>query len=542
MCLRVIAAGEMEALPWKHDAGLFEAVVEATGEAILLADVATMPPGPRIEYVNPAFCRLVGRTAPDLVGAALDTLLRRADASLRDALAAGEAFRSDVAGYRDDHETYVAELVVSPVRDAEGALRRWLVLGRDVTEQRRAEAAMREETRMLEMLNRTGAQLAAELDLEKLVQAVTDAGTALSGARFGAFFYAEGEGDGSRLNPYVLSGATPGAFAALPIPRSTPLFAPTLRGDPIIRSDDITRDPRYGKRAPHSGMPPEHLPVRSYLAAPVVSRSGAVLGTLLFGHPQPGIFTEQSERIVAGIAGQAAVAIDNARLYAAVQTEIAERKRVAEQQELLLRELNHRVNNTLAIVQSLASQSLRGEGTAEQRLAAFQHRLLALARTHALLMRQNWTGAPLRSLVEAELTPYGGLAAGRARIEGEDLQLPPEISVVMGVALHELAANAVRHGALSGPQGEIRVHWRRGRQEGGAALAVLGGTWRAPAARAAEPPGLRQPPASERPCAAARRRGDAALHDGWAALPHCPATAGIRLARWLLSPVDAGVV
>ena len=73
-------------------------------------------------------------------------------------------------------------------------------------------------------------------------------------------------------------------------------------------------------------MPEGHLPVRSYLAVPVVSRSGEVLGGLFFGHPEPGVFTERAERLLAGIAAQAAIAIDNARLYPAAQTELAERR------------------------------------------------------------------------------------------------------------------------------------------------------------------------------------------------------------------------
>ena len=109
------------------------------------------------------------------------------------------------------------------------------------------------------------------------------------------------------------------------MPRNTAVFAPTFDGDGIVRSDDITKDPRYGHNPPHRGMPKGHLTVRSYLAAPVLSRNGEVLGGLFFGHPKPGVFTERAERILAGIAAQAAIAIDNARLYQAAQAEIAER-------------------------------------------------------------------------------------------------------------------------------------------------------------------------------------------------------------------------
>ncbi|MGZ8938554.1 MAG: ATP-binding protein, partial [Limisphaerales bacterium] len=83
----------------------------------------------------------------------------------------------------------------------------------------------------------------------------------------------------------------------------------------------------YGQVPPHHGMPKGHLPVRSYLAVPVTSRSGQVIGGLFFGHPESNVFSEKSERLVVGVAAQAAIAIDNARLYDAAQREIAERKR-----------------------------------------------------------------------------------------------------------------------------------------------------------------------------------------------------------------------
>src|SRR5262249_35264424 len=88
----------------------------------------------------------------------------------------------------------------------------------------------------------------------------------------------------------------------------------------------ITQDPRFGKNEPNRGMPLGHLPVRSYLAAPVKSQSGKVLGGLFFGHPDAGVFDERSERLIAGVAVQAGIAMDKARLYHAAQDEIARRK------------------------------------------------------------------------------------------------------------------------------------------------------------------------------------------------------------------------
>ena len=200
---------------------------------------------------------------------------------------------------------------------------------RDITERRQAEQTLREETRILELLNETGTKISGELDLRTLLQAVTDAGTQLSGAKFGAFFYNIVNQRGEAFSLYTLSGAPRAAFEKFGMPRNTPIFARTFKGEGIVRSDDVTREPLYGQMPPHHGMPEGHLPVRSYLAVPVVSRSGAVIGGLFFGHPEPARFSERTERLLIGVASQAAVAVDNARLYEDV-------KRLAEEREDLL--------------------------------------------------------------------------------------------------------------------------------------------------------------------------------------------------------------
>jgi PAS domain S-box-containing protein len=190
---------------------------------------------------------------------------------------------------------------------------------------------VRAEARTLQVLNQTGVAVAAEHDLEKLVQLVTDAGVELSHAEFGAFFYNILRDDGEAYTLYTISGVPREAFSKFPMPRNTAVFEPTFRGRGTVRSDDILTDPRYGKNAPHHGMPTGHLPVRSYLAVPVISRSGEVLGGLFFGHSQPSVFTPRAESIVSGLAAQAAVAIDNARLYQANKREIAARKDAEEE-------------------------------------------------------------------------------------------------------------------------------------------------------------------------------------------------------------------
>ena len=186
---------------------------------------------------------------------------------------------------------------------------------RERRELKLAESQLREEQRTTGTLHRIGVRLAAERDVHTLVQLVTDEATALTGAEFGAFFYNIVDSRGESLQLFTISGVPREQFSKFPMPRNTEIFAPTFAGQPPVRLDDVTQDPRFGKNAPFKGMPPGHLPVRSYLAVPVVSRSGEVLGGLFFGHSDVGVFQERDERLTVGMAAQAAVAIDNARLY-----------------------------------------------------------------------------------------------------------------------------------------------------------------------------------------------------------------------------------
>ncbi|MCA1555963.1 MAG: PAS domain S-box protein, partial [Acidobacteria bacterium] len=210
-----------------------------------------------------------------------------------------------------------------PVKDESGEIIRVVGIAEDITERRSGEKALREQTEAVETVNRVGQMLAGELDLHKLVQAVTDAATELTGAHFGSFFYNVLDERGASYMLYTLSGVPPEAFAHFPMPRATDLFGPTFRGEGTICIDDVKLDPRYGKNSPYFGMPEGHLPVTSYLAVPVVSRSGEVIGGLFFGHPERGVFNKRAAHIVEGLAAQAAVATDNARLFEAANRERA---------------------------------------------------------------------------------------------------------------------------------------------------------------------------------------------------------------------------
>lgn len=204
---------------------------------------------------------------------------------------------------------------VVPEFDANGKVETVIAITRDISQQKDDEETLIENAEVLETVHNLGQVLSGELELEKLVQLVTDAATDLSGAEFGAFFYNLIDERGETYTLYSLAGVPRENFSKFPMPRNTHLFGPTFRGEGTVRIDDVHQDERYGKNPPYHGMPSGHLPVRSYLAVPVISRSREVLGGLFFGHSKIGVFTQKDERIIEGIAAQTAIAIDNARLY-----------------------------------------------------------------------------------------------------------------------------------------------------------------------------------------------------------------------------------
>lgn len=223
----------------------------------------------------------------------------------------------------------------------------------------------REEAQLVNTLQRIGATLTAEFDTGRIVQTVTDEATKLTGAQFGAFFYNVLNDKGESYMLYALSGVPREAFSKFPMPRNTAVFAPTFHGDGVVRSDDITADARYGKNAPHHGKPQGHLPVVSYLAVPVRSHGGEVIGGLFFGHAERAMFTERHEKLADGIAAWAAVAMDNARFMSAERLAVAESKHahdrlqeIFEQAPAAIRVMEGPEHVTLS--QNAASRALHG--------------------------------------------------------------------------------------------------------------------------------------------------------------------------------------
>lgn len=289
-----------------------------------------------IVWFNDRWYAYTGRTPQESVGwgwrdviepGALPAVMARWHETIR----SGEPFEMEfpLRGADGSYRWHLTRL--SAVRDAEGRVVRWFGTNTDVDQVKRAEQALRDESHVLELLNNTGSILASTRSLRSLLSAATEAALGVSGARFGAFIHYGQEGDGALFSMARRSDATSSEFESLGAERASTLYPPELRAEGLVRIDDVTREPRYAGGAARFGLPAALAQdaepgLRSYMAVPVAARSGELLGTMFFGHPEPGVFTERSERIVCGIAAQAAIAVDNARLYEATRRAAEERK------------------------------------------------------------------------------------------------------------------------------------------------------------------------------------------------------------------------
>jgi PAS domain S-box-containing protein len=153
------------------------------------------------------------------------------------------------------------------------------------------------------------------------------------------------------------------------------------------------------------------------------------------------------------------VFLGEGRLFTGLIRDITERKQAEAHRTLLLAELSHRVKNTLATVISIAQRSFRDVQSFDEARDAFEGRVRALAQTHNRLAESNWSGAGLRDVVADELSPYQRGIGGDLALDGPDLRLNPKSAIILGMAFHELATNAAKHGALSAATGRVVVSW-----------------------------------------------------------------------------------
>lgn len=295
------------------------AIIDSSDDAIIGKDLNGI-----IQSWNSAAEKIFGYGPDETIGKHISLLIPK------DRLAEEEMIISQLkAGKRVDHYETVRRrkdgkelnisLTVSPILNDNGTVIGASKIARDITRQKEAEESIKKYTWQLEMLINTAKAISAEQDVKTILQYVTDVTTKLCGAEFGAFFYNRVDANGEAYLLYTLSGAPREHFEKFGMPRNTEVFKMTFEGKGILRSEDITKDPRYGKNSPHAGMPKGHLPVVSYLAIPVFSPTGTVLGGLFYGHPKPAMFKAEHEVLVEAIASQSAIALEKARLFEEVQ-------------------------------------------------------------------------------------------------------------------------------------------------------------------------------------------------------------------------------
>jgi len=294
--------------------GQLASIIESSNDAIISKDLNGI-----IQTWNYGAERLFGYTASEAVGQPVTMLIPTARMHEEELIMqrirnGGRIDHYDTIRRRKDGTLVDVSVAVSPIIES-GKVVGASNVTRDISDRKRADEERAKLLKTAELLNRISPMISSELDAERLTQTITDLATEVTGAQFGAFFHNVVNQNGEEYLLYTLSGVPREAFAHFPMPRNTAVFGPTFRGEGVVRSADITQDPRYGKNAPYRGMPEGHLPVRSYLAAPVMSRGGKVLGGLFFGHARTDVFTEQHDVIVRAIAGQAAIALDNAFLF-----------------------------------------------------------------------------------------------------------------------------------------------------------------------------------------------------------------------------------
>jgi len=446
---------QIEASQWR------QIVNGASDTAIISTDLEG-----RVASWNTGAALILGWSESEMLGSSLERIFTLEDQErgqfnfeMLEARRTGRGGGEEGWRVRKDGSRFWAAGELSPIRQGDDILG-FIKILRDRTAQRASEQQVAEEREALEITNRAISALALENDRQRLIQLVTDASVALSGAEFGAFFHNVVNEQGERYLLDTLSGAPIEAFATFPMPRNTAIFAPTFEGRAIIRSDDITKDPRYGQNPPYRGMPPGHLPVRSYLAVPVVTRQGNTIGGLFLGHSAPHIFTERSETRLVGLAAEAAVAIENAMLTqqlkvfnATLEQQVAERT-----QELLVNEealrqaqkmeavgqltggVAHDFNNLLQVIIGNLEIVRRVQNADSPRLARATESAIAAAKRAAALT-QRLLAFSRRQPLNPKPVDVNVLVAGMSDLLYRALGEPVELETVRGMGLWTVEAD-----------------------------------------------------------------------------------------------------
>jgi two-component sensor histidine kinase len=218
---------------------------------------------------------------------------------------------------------------------------------------------------------------------------------------------------------------------------------------------DLTKDPRFNCNP----LVTNQLRLRFYAGALLESANGLPLGTLCVLDYVPRDLTDDQAFVLQTLAHQVMSELELRRAMAERDVALAASREAEQRQALLVRELHHRIRNSLAMVQSLLGATARTTGSVAEFYRSFSARIGSLAKTQTLLTEDYWQTAPLRELVLEELRLFAGETQPRYTLTGPEVELSADLAVPVGMALHELTINAAKYGALSVPGGVVEVTW-----------------------------------------------------------------------------------
>ncbi len=262
---------------------------------------------------------------------------------------------------------------------------------------------------------------------------MTDAGIAITGAAFGAFLYRDASGGAT----HYVYGAPPDTFVDFPLFQDASAFGSPFLGA-VSRSDDLARDPRYGPNLPFKQMPPGSRPARSYLTAPVRSHAGELLGGLFFGHPDPGFFHERDERLIAGLAAHAAIAVDNAQLYREAQAARALAEAANGLKDEFLATLSHELRTPLAAIVGWAELLHRGKLSPDDTTRAVD-----------TIMRN----AAAQNQIIDELLDVSRIITGKLQIDLRPVDIAAIVNAAIGTVTPAASAKGIRLQLIQNPAG-----------------------------------------------------------------------------------------
>lgn len=509
----------------------FRQFAAATNAVIWISDAATG----KVEYVSPALERVWGLDPAEDRVKWLHPDDRQRAIEARERTAKGEVVEIDYRIVRPDGEVRFISDVGFPIRDRQGVVVRVGVIARDVTRAKRREQALREsrdrlanalaeletiyrtspiglctlspDLRFLHIndrmsqrhgvpaadhIGRTLREIAPAIadEAEAIVRSIIETGeprlnlefteTADGERRTWSEHWApiktqEGEVVGINVAAKDITERkraeeSNALLAAIVMSSGDAIFSSGL--DRTLRSWNAGAERLYGYTAEEAIGQPLSIIAPDHLKQELHDLSGRAL------NGEPVYFETLRQRkdgsLVAVGASAAPIRAADGRVIgaSAVHRDITENKRHEEQMRFMVRELSHRSKNLLAVVQAMARETAKACEDFSQFEDRFTGRIQALAHSHDLLVAHNWQAALLRSLVEAQLAPFAGADKMRISVRGPAVWIRPEATQYLGMALYELASNAIRHGALSSPAGSVSIEWTS-EPGGGARL-----TWR----------------------------------------------------------------